>query len=134
MNALDSPQSLLMFPHLYCVFSVQGLMACTTMNTCWKWLRMCLGLKGGAPGSWKTMVTMSFPMWRLRRSCLRLLGVKGRSVETWNITSTSRYWLYTLYSPVESAVMVGQCYLTWLTSIYIILSIIHLFIICNSIT
>lgn len=90
-------------PYLYCVFSEHGLTACTTMNTCWKWLRICLGLKGGAPGSWKIMVTISLPMCRFRRSCLRLFGVKGRSVDTWNITSRSRYWVYTLYRPVESA-------------------------------
>lgn len=48
---------------------------------------MARGEKGSAPGSWKMMVTMSFPMCRFRRSCWGLVGVKGSMVLTWNITS-----------------------------------------------
>ena len=41
------------------------------MKTCWKWERTPCGVKGSAPGSWNTMVTMSFPMWRFLSSCRR---------------------------------------------------------------
>lgn len=34
------------------------------MKTCWKWERMDFGVKGRAPGSWNTIVTMSLPMCR----------------------------------------------------------------------
>lgn len=34
------------------------------MKTCWKWERMDFGVKGSAPGSWNTIVTMSLPMCR----------------------------------------------------------------------
>lgn len=39
---------------------------------------MLRGVKGRAPGSWKTMVTMSFPMCRFRRSCARGEGGADR--------------------------------------------------------
>uniref|UniRef100_A0A2M3ZUJ5 Putative secreted peptide n=1 Tax=Anopheles braziliensis TaxID=58242 RepID=A0A2M3ZUJ5_9DIPT len=66
----------------YCVCSVHGCTARTIMNTCWNWLRMFLGVKGCAPGSWNTIVTMSLPICRLRSNCCRLFGVKGSIVET----------------------------------------------------
>lgn len=47
---------------------MQGAWARTTRNTCWKCERMVVGQKGLLPGSWNTMVTMSLPMWRFRRS------------------------------------------------------------------
>jgi len=47
---------------------VQGASARTTRNICWKCERMVVGQKGLLPGSWNTMVTMSLPMWRFRRS------------------------------------------------------------------
>lgn len=47
---------------------MQGASARTTRNTCWKWERMVVGQNGLLPGSWNTMVTMSLPMWRFRRS------------------------------------------------------------------
>lgn len=87
----------------YCVLSEQGLTARTTMKTCWNCERIFFGVNGWAPGSWKTMVTISLPMWRLRSSCWRLFGVNGRSVETWNMISQSWYCEYTEYRPVESA-------------------------------
>ena len=37
-------------------------------KTCWKWDRMFFGLNGCAPGSWKTIVTISFPICRFLRS------------------------------------------------------------------
>lgn len=43
---------------------MQGLWTLTMTNTCWKWERMFFGVKGKAPGSWNTMVTMSLPMCR----------------------------------------------------------------------
>jgi len=79
----------------YCVLSVQGLTARTTIKTCWNCERIFFGVNGWAPGSWKTMVTISLPMWRLRSSCWRLFGVNGRSVETWNIISQPWYCEYT---------------------------------------
>ena len=79
----------------YWVLSEHGLIARTTMNTCWNCERIFFGVNGWAPGSWKTIVTMSFPMWRLRSNCCRLFGVNGRSVETWNIISQSWYCAYT---------------------------------------
>lgn len=47
---------------------MHGACARTTRNTCWKCERMVVGQKGLLPGSWNTMVTMSLPMWRFRRS------------------------------------------------------------------
>jgi len=52
--------------YLYMVLSLHGLWTLTMMNTCWNWERTDLGVKGGAPSSWNTMVTISLPMWRLR--------------------------------------------------------------------
>lgn len=56
---------------------MQGACARTTRNTCWKCERMVVGQKGLLPGSWNTMVTMSLPMWRFRRSW----GLDGKGCE-----------------------------------------------------
>ena len=52
----------------YCVRSVLGNCTWTTMNTCWKWDRIVFGENGKAPCSWKTIVTISLPIWRFRKS------------------------------------------------------------------
>ena len=74
----------------YCVCSEQGLTTRMMIKTCWNCERMFLGVNGSAPGSWKTIVTMSFPMWRFRSSCCRLFGVNGSSVDTWNWKSNPK--------------------------------------------
>ena len=77
--------------YLYWVLGVHGLIALTTMNTCWNWDRILFGVNGWASGSWNTIVTMSLPMCLFLNNCWRLLGVKGSIVETWNMISQS-WW------------------------------------------
>ena len=50
--------------HLYSVWGVLGLWTMTTMKTCWNCDLITLAENGSAPGSWKMMVTISFPIWR----------------------------------------------------------------------
>lgn len=58
-------------------------------NTCWKWDLMFLGVKGRAPGSWNTMVTISLPMclflnnWREKKSEIlsQIQGGEGGKIE-----------------------------------------------------
>lgn len=73
--------------------------ACTTTNT---WLKLDVITRGSnvQSPSTNTTTTMSLPMCRLRCSCWGLASENGSMWHTWNITSKSRYCVYTLYSPV----------------------------------
>lgn len=60
---------------------------------------------GRASYTWKTIVTMSFPMCLFLSSCCRLLGVKGNMVDTWKVTSAPRCVAATACVPVESVLV-----------------------------
>lgn len=71
------------------MLSEQGLCTRTMMKTCWKCERMALGVKGWAPGSWNTIVTMSFPMCRFLSSWwLKNKARISGSLQTFNVDVT----------------------------------------------
>jgi hypothetical protein len=59
------------------------------MKTCWKCERMFLGVKGKAPGSWKMIVTMSFPMCLFLSSWKQRGRREGSQVSSKNPTQTA---------------------------------------------
>lgn len=71
----------------------------TNINVCKKWLFMHAGLNGVLSASRKTTHTMSLPMCRLRCNFCGSCFSYGNNVDTWNIISMLRQFVYTEYSP-----------------------------------
>lgn len=72
----------------------------TNMNVCRKWLFMHDGLNGVLSASRNTTHTISLPMCRLRCNFCGSCFSYGSNVDTWNIISMLRQFVYTEYSPV----------------------------------
>lgn len=73
----------------------------TNINVCKKWLLMHAGLNGVLSASRNTTHTMSLPMCRFRCNFCGSCFSYGSNVDTWNIISIPRQFVYTEYSPVN---------------------------------
>lgn len=71
----------------------------TSINVCKKWLLMHAGLNGVLSASKNTTQTISLPIWRLRCNFCGSCFSYGSNVDTWNIISMFRQFVYTEYSP-----------------------------------
>lgn len=67
----------------------------TNINVCKKWLFMHAGLNGVLSASRKTTHTMSLPMCRFRCNFCGSCFSYGSNVDTWNIISMPRQFVYT---------------------------------------
>lgn len=73
-----------------------------SINVCKKWLLIHAGENAVLSASRKTTQTISFPIWRFLCSFWASCFSYGRRVDTWNIISIPRQFVYTEYKPVKS--------------------------------